>query len=115
MVGRYLKRYVEVYGGYEIRTLSRVIKTELESGKWRVWVRDGHDGGKMGVEEFDHVIVSSGFFGIPKIPKVLEGFTAPVIHSSKFRNPRDVVAIDGRGSDDRGTNIHCGWGTDVWG
>lgn len=42
--------------------------------------------------QFDHVIVASGFFGKPNVP--LHGNTYPVIHSSQFRDIRNLLFKD---------------------
>jgi len=70
-VGEYLERYIETYPGYEIRLNTRVMKTEFLDGRWKVHVQEVlHEQRTL---EFDHVIVSTGFFGEPKMPKILDG------------------------------------------
>lgn len=84
-VGQYLQRYVRTYPGYEIKTGSAVVHTEIVEDKWKVHIKTKTDATPT-VLDFDHMIIASGFFGKPIIPEVLAGFPAPVIHSSKFRN-----------------------------
>lgn len=109
-VGQYLQQYVKTYPGYEIQTGSPVVKTEHRNEKWKV-----HVGTKMNaspeIHEFDHLIVASGFFGKPIIPSVLDGISAPVMHSSAFRDlgslnidrkqdqsqpPQNIVVVGGQ-------------------
>jgi cation diffusion facilitator CzcD-associated flavoprotein CzcO len=104
-VGQYLQRYIATYPGYEIRTGYQVVKTELLNEKWRVHVQDRKGVAEPEISEYDQVIVSSGFFGKPKIPQPLEGFKAPAIHSSQLRSPKNLTATYGRGLTDRGRNI----------
>lgn len=69
-VGQYLERYIKTYPGYKIRLNTRVSKTELLGGKWRVNVQETlHNPETL---EFDHLIVASGFFGKPKVPQHFE-------------------------------------------
>jgi cation diffusion facilitator CzcD-associated flavoprotein CzcO len=84
-VGQYLERYVKTYPGYEIQKNCQVKQTEYLGGRWKVKVLEKLSQDEKTIE-FDHMIVTSGFFGSPKIPPVLEGSGIPVWHSSKFRN-----------------------------
>lgn len=88
-VGAYLERYVGVYGGYEIKLDCRVTKAELKGERWVVQMK--RSSGEEETGEFDHLIVATGFFGEPNVPKVLEGFQAPVWHSSKVRDVKDLL------------------------
>lgn len=96
-VGEYLERYVEKFlgpKGVGIRTGCEVVRATREvDGKWTVLV--GEVGGsKSETLEFDYLIVATGFFGKPKVPGALSsmrGSGPRIIHSSKFRNVKDLV------------------------
>jgi NADH dehydrogenase FAD-containing subunit len=45
--------------------------------------------------DFDHLIVATGFFGKPKIPRVFDGLDIPVWHSSKVRDVKDLLTDGG--------------------
>lgn len=97
-VGQYLERYVEKYPGYEIRKNTRVIKADFENEKWSVQTREGSKEISERVDqthEFDHLIIGTGFFGKAKVPDILKGFAAPVVHSSEVRNIKDLLAKNG--------------------
>ena len=118
-VGEYLERYREKYGGkWEVRTGCKVVKTEREGNGWsvHVHVKDDEQGeaGEMVVEvhEFDHVIIATGFFGVPKLPSSLSNSSdVPVWHSSKFRDVRSLITdggrlkVDSKGNGDRKRTI----------
>lgn len=97
MVGRYLERYVEMYGeGWEWRLGCRVRRVErIGSGDgegWRVCV--GREDGREGREEelnFDHLIIATGFFGKAKMPSRLENATVPIAHSSQIRDIKTLI------------------------
>ncbi len=59
-------------------------------GRWPRgwWVKVGGEAGERG---FDHVVVATGFFGSPKMPKEAEGMTVPVVHSSEVRDVKSLV------------------------
>ena len=101
-VGKYLERYVERYPGYEIRRGCKVVGAELRGEKWVVKTVEGT---VEETREFDHLIVSTGFFGKPKVPKMLEGFQAPVWHSSQVRDVKDLLTNGGKTSPRPGRNI----------
>ncbi|OBT88010.1 hypothetical protein VE02_02921 [Pseudogymnoascus sp. 03VT05] len=117
-VGQYLRQYVEKYlknPSVEIKTSCRVEEASMVEDdaskpiKWRIRVQklDTDDKGPENAsadsnanvaetEEhfFDHVIVSSGFFGKPIIPKAFtqkEGVPIPIIHSSEFSNLKELL------------------------
>ncbi|EPS25838.1 hypothetical protein PDE_00774 [Penicillium oxalicum 114-2] len=102
-VGQYLAVYAERYiPGSCLRLESRVIRTERlvgEDGKffWRVYwidetrgkqeVRQGTESvhnNQVKVEDFDLIVVASGYFARPWIPNLpgLSSFTGQVLHSS---------------------------------
>ncbi|KAH7364094.1 flavin-containing monooxygenase-like protein [Rhexocercosporidium sp. MPI-PUGE-AT-0058] len=101
MVGGYLKRYVERYGGeWEVRLGWRVgrverVNAEEEEG-WKIWVkREGEEGEDE--LQFDYVIIATGFFGKAKMPSGLENGTAPVAHSSQIREIKTLItSADGK-------------------
>ncbi|TVY27389.1 Flavin-containing monooxygenase FMO GS-OX-like [Lachnellula hyalina] len=101
-VGRYLERYVEVYRGYEIRRGCKVVRAELMGEKWVVRTREGT---VEETSEFDHLIVGTGFFGKAKVPQILEGFKAPVVHSSRVRDVKDLLTNGGKAPMVTGRNI----------
>lgn len=70
-VGKYLERYIKTYRGYEIKLNHTVVKAEHMNGRWEVYTQKGFQEPKG--FEFDHVIVATGFFGKPKMPKILDG------------------------------------------
>lgn len=99
-VGEYLMRYVDKFlmpKGVEIRTGCEVVKAVRErEGRWSVVVDESKSGNSETLE-FDHLIGATGFFGKPKIPKALSSTrdSGPrIIHSSKFRNIKDL--LDGK-------------------
>lgn len=104
-VGQYLQRYIKTYPGYEIRTDCTVVKTEFRGDRWTVQVRDKHSNNEPESLVFDHVIVATGFFGKPIVSQVLKEFPAPVWHSSKIRNVRNLLSNDDRITPRPGKNI----------
>lgn len=93
-VGQYLERYIEKYSGYEIRKNTRVVKADFKNEKWSVQTRGRSEASSEGVDQthkFDHLIVGTGFFGKAKVPDILKGFAAPVVHSSEVRNIKDLL------------------------
>ncbi|OWP07512.1 flavin-containing monooxygenase [Marssonina coronariae] len=93
MVGRYLERYLRTYGGhgeFEVRLGMKAMRSlRGENGRWRVWVRG--EGGEEELE-FDYLVVASGFFGKAKMPTGVEGAGVPVVHSSKVRHIKSLLA-----------------------
>ncbi|RDL40056.1 FAD protein [Venustampulla echinocandica] len=109
-VGQYLERYIEKYPGYEIRKNCRVVKARLHNGKWEINTRKQSNSksnieGADEIHEFDHVIISSGFFGTAKIPKILEGIPAPIFHSSQVRDVKGLLTDNGKRALPAGRNI----------
>ncbi|KAK2628235.1 hypothetical protein QTJ16_002881 [Diplocarpon rosae] len=96
MVGRYLERYWRTYGAqgeFEVRLGKKVVRSlREENGRWRVWVSgEGREGGEEEFE-FDYLVVASGFFGKAKMLAEVEKAGVPVVHSSKFRDVKSLLA-----------------------
>jgi len=104
-VGQYLERYVRTYPGYEIRKNCKIVKADLKDGKWIVQTHSSKSELLEETREFDHLIVSTGFFGKPKVHKTLAGFQAPVLHSSQVRDVKDLLMDGGKPSSAPGRNI----------
>jgi hypothetical protein len=51
------------------------------------------------------LIISTGFFGKPKIPKIFDGLNVPVWHSSKVRDVKDLLTEGGSKPPASGKNI----------
>lgn len=88
-VGRYLKRYLNAYcQEAKLNLGTRVEKVELikdQAPGWRV--RSRSSDGCVVEQTFDHLLVSSGYFGKPVIPTLTSNSTAvPVVHSSRYRD-----------------------------
>jgi hypothetical protein len=103
-VGEYLQQYVQAYDAYRIRLGCKVVKASLQNGIWEVQIRDKQSPDLENLS-FDHVIVATGFFGRPKIPPVLEGFAAPVWHSSRLRGVENLLADGAKPPPSPGRNI----------
>lgn len=104
MVGRYLERYVSVYGReWDLRLGARVVKSARVEGRWKVVVR-GQEG-KEEELEFDYLLVASGFFGRANMPSGLEEATVPVIHSSKVRDVKSLLTDGGTKAIAKGRKI----------
>ncbi|KAK0347119.1 hypothetical protein LTS02_004095 [Friedmanniomyces endolithicus] len=103
-VGRYLEEYRRLYVPEEVLRLEReVLRAErcVEEGRAAVWRVESRDGeGKGRVEEFDYLVVASGFFAKPRWP----GQGGPglgngdvrsrirTMHSSQFRTLDDLFS-----------------------
>lgn len=94
-VGEYLAKYRERYcSGAAFRLGTRVeaakplAARDGESASQHRWLVETHSAdGEKNEEIFDHLLVASGFFGKPILPKAGRGdFDVPVIHSSQYRN-----------------------------
>jgi cation diffusion facilitator CzcD-associated flavoprotein CzcO len=90
-VGRYLERYLNEYGGADVRLGHKVVKTELQDGgSWEV-----HTDSETGTETrvFDYLLVATGFFGNPMWPEGIpkEG-EVPIIHSTKYRDVEGLLS-----------------------
>lgn len=103
-VGEYLHRYIKAYDGYRIRLGCKVVKANLQDGIWKVQICDKQSP-DLEVLSFDYLIVATGFFGTPKIPPVLEGFSAPVWHSSRLRGIEELLVPNSRPSQGPSRNI----------
>lgn len=90
-VGHYLGRYLNEYGGADIRLGHNVVKTELQGdGSWKVQT-NSEEGSETSI--FDYLLVATGFFGIPRWPEGIpkEG-EVPIIHSSKYRDIESILS-----------------------
>ncbi|KAK8027264.1 dimethylaniline monooxygenase 4, partial [Apiospora marii] len=90
-VGQYLRRYSEKYGGAEVKLGHKVVRTELQQdGAWKVETES--DEGPQ-VRLFDHLLVTTGFFGKPIWPDYLpKEAEIPIVHSSKYRDLKSLLA-----------------------
>lgn len=92
-VGQYLDRYLHTYcRGANLNLGSRVEKAEPLSSPvgWRVQARSIQ--GEVTEHTFDYLLVASGFFGRPFLPKINQGDgEAPVIHSSQYRHLQGLL------------------------
>jgi cation diffusion facilitator CzcD-associated flavoprotein CzcO len=91
-VGQYLERYIEKYPGYTIRKNTRVVNSAYENGKWKIETKENGEQGQLETHIFDRLIVATGFFGRPRVPAILKGFPAPVVHSSQVRSVRNLLS-----------------------
>ncbi|RGP74262.1 hypothetical protein FLONG3_6174 [Fusarium longipes] len=97
MVGKYLHRYLERFlvnnENFELKLNTRVESAERPQGLangWTVKIKS-----EVGIEtqNFDYLLVASGFFGKPIIPENLEKETSvPVIHSSHYRDIKSLLS-----------------------
>jgi cation diffusion facilitator CzcD-associated flavoprotein CzcO len=95
-VGRYLQRYLRRYCAFEedrfrLRLgwkVETTVPLDQELGRrWRVTARS--EDGVVDENEFDYLLIASGFFGKPAIPEVSglrEAHGIPVVHSSQYRD-----------------------------
>ncbi|KAI0397823.1 hypothetical protein F5Y17DRAFT_464476 [Xylariaceae sp. FL0594] len=89
-IGHYLSRYLNEYGGADIRLGCRVTRTELQGdGSWKVQT-NSEKGIETGI--FDYLLVATGFFGSLRWPTGIpkEG-DVPIIHSSKYRGLESIL------------------------
>ncbi|KUI58104.1 Flavin-containing monooxygenase FMO GS-OX-like 6 [Cytospora mali] len=107
-VGRYLQQYLSRYCAFEeerfrLRLGWRVEKTAQVHGdqgrRWKVTARS--EDGVVDENEYDYLLIASGFFGAPAIPDVpglkeMQGI--PVVHSSRYRDLETLLpSRDGKG------------------
>ncbi|KAJ3497732.1 hypothetical protein NLG97_g1678 [Lecanicillium saksenae] len=99
MVGQYLQRYAAKYltcrPDFELKLKTRVIKTEQKDEGWKVTTQseDGQE-----TTRFDRLVVATGYFGKPVVPKALkENAAIPVIHSSQYRDLKSLLGTSGKG------------------
>ncbi|PLB43704.1 FAD/NAD(P)-binding domain-containing protein [Aspergillus steynii IBT 23096] len=114
-VGRYLEGYAERYLPAEVMRLGcRVVRTvremvgegegERARARWVLqWVcerenEDGHE--ELHSEEFDYLLVASGYFSRPHVPDIpgLSGFSDHTVHSSAVQGREDVQRLLESGS-----------------
>lgn len=90
-VGQYLKRYSEKYGGADMKLGHKVVRTKLQQdGAWEVET-ESEEGPQ--VRLFDHLLVTTGFFGKPIWPDYLpKEAEIPIVHSSKYRDLKGLLA-----------------------
>ncbi|KAI1818356.1 hypothetical protein GGS20DRAFT_285698 [Poronia punctata] len=90
-VGQYLERYLNEYGGADVRLGHKVVQTELQGdGSWKVET-SSEKGSETSV--FDYLLVATGFFGKPRLPEGISKETeVPVVHSSKYREIESLLA-----------------------
>lgn len=97
-VGKYLEAYADRYIPSESVRLGReVMAISQKDGscpEWKVMSSSSTEGNSVIVDEFDHVIVASGFFAAPDMPQLpgLEKFDGPVIHSSQVRDVDNLLS-----------------------
>ncbi|KAG4427441.1 hypothetical protein IFR05_017076 [Cadophora sp. M221] len=99
MVGGYLRRYVESYGGkWDFKLGCRVERVNSRDGEgWKVWVKREGGGEEEEVMHFDYMIVATGFFGKSKMPQGLDKANVPIAHSSQIRDIKDLISsADGK-------------------
>ncbi|KAI1454249.1 FAD/NAD(P)-binding domain-containing protein [Annulohypoxylon moriforme] len=94
-VGQYLERYINMYGGADTRLGHKVVKADLEGdGSWKV---ETESAGASRTDKFDYLLVTTGFFGKPIWPEyVPEDADVPIIHSSKYRDLKGLLAKSNR-------------------
>ncbi|KAJ5166935.1 FAD-dependent pyridine nucleotide-disulfide oxidoreductase [Penicillium canariense] len=123
-VGQYLATYSNRYIPQDVMRLGhRVVKTERSVGtdtasRWRVsWIGESvqnatHESApqpdKMESEDFDLLVVASGYFSRPYIPALsgLDQFTGRVIHSSALEKGRS--SLDNTDTPTRGNTVVIG-------
>ncbi|KAK8138526.1 dimethylaniline monooxygenase 4 [Apiospora sp. TS-2023a] len=90
-VGQYLQRYSEKYGGADVKLGHKVVRTELQhDGAWKVET-ESEEGPQAHL--FDHLLVTTGFFGKPIWPDYLpKEAEIPIVHSSKYRDLQGLLA-----------------------
>ncbi|OAA71172.1 FAD dependent oxidoreductase [Cordyceps fumosorosea ARSEF 2679] len=99
MIGQYLQRYAAKYltgnPDFQLNLKTRVMRTDKDGDGWNVTVQsDGVDK----TTHFDRLIVASGYFGDPVIPKAWKENTAiPVIHSSQYRDLQSLLGTSAKG------------------
>jgi hypothetical protein len=96
-VGQYLKRYADRYltgrADFELKLKTKVVRANPDGKGWDVSSTSEEEGKKT--SRFDYLLVATGFFGKPIIPKpLLRPANVPVIHSSAYR---DLQGLLGKG------------------
>lgn len=91
-VGKYLQAYADEYIPVTSINFNRLVVSVTRAAgpgpEWSVITRSTTMNDSTVTEQFDHVIVASGFFAAPQIPQIqgLENFTGSVVHSSQLRD-----------------------------
>lgn len=97
-VGKYLQVFADQYIPSDSIRFSREVISIFRSGgpglEWKVKSRASGERDDAVTEEFDLVIVASGFFAEPELPEVegLEHFQGPVVHSSHLRDVSSLLS-----------------------
>ncbi|KAF4969619.1 hypothetical protein FSARC_3198 [Fusarium sarcochroum] len=99
MVGRYLQRYLERFltnnPDFELKLGTRVEGAQRPQGSAHGWSVNVKSDSGTETQNFDYLLVASGFFGKPIIPESLaKEASIPVVHSSHYR---DMESLLGKG------------------
>ncbi|KAG8667130.1 hypothetical protein FPOAC1_011952 [Fusarium poae] len=97
MVGKYLRKYLERFltnnENFELKLGTRVESAERPQGSANGWVVNVKSEVGTETQNFDFLLVASGFFGKPIIPESLKkDTTIPVIHSSHYRDVKSLLS-----------------------
>jgi cation diffusion facilitator CzcD-associated flavoprotein CzcO len=102
MVGKYLRRYLERFltnnENFELKLGTRVESAERPQGSANGWTVNVKSEAGTETQNFDYLLVASGFFGKPIIPENLKKETSvPVVHSSHYRDVESLLSKDRTG------------------
>ena len=92
LVGEYLERYREKYCRHvQLRLNAKVVATQLKADS--TWsVRASSLEGKEENRMFDYLLITTGFFGVPRIPQCVPAESSvPIIHSSQYRSLSQLI------------------------
>ncbi|KOS23220.1 Thiol-specific monooxygenase [Escovopsis weberi] len=97
MVGRYLKRYFDLFlkdrPDLELELGKTVAKVErADDERWTVHV--GSNSASQ-ARKFDYLLVASGYYGKPIVPACFrddQASSVPVVHSSRYRDLKSLLA-----------------------
>jgi len=92
-VGEYLERYRRRHIPDECLKLGCAVANvgKVEGGGWSITWRNAEEEG--GEEEFDFLVICSGFFSMPYVPPMLmDGFTGSVLHSVEYSWPHGKLS-----------------------
>ncbi|GKU06897.1 unnamed protein product [Fusarium langsethiae] len=97
MVGKYLRRYLERFlknnENFELKLGTRVVSAERPQGSANGWTVNVKSEVGTETQNFDYLLVASGFFGKPIIPESLEKeMSIPVTHSSHYRDVKSLLS-----------------------